>query len=155
LPREEDGSETESASARLRERRSKMLRIVIAVGTVFAIALVAGLAVAQMAGPPPSAGTMGPGMMGPMTMGATGCPGMMGGDTAAAALTEEKAKVAAQAYADKYLKGFTVEKVLPFTGMHGSMYSVEMKGPNEEVRIFHVNPWGNVMPFGGPWRRTG
>jgi hypothetical protein len=158
LPREEDGSETESASARLRERRSKMLRIVIAVGTVFAIALVAGLAVAQMAGPPPSAGTTGPGMMGPTMMGATGatgCPGMMGGDTAAAALTEEKAKVAAQAYADKYLKGFTVEKVLPFTGMHGSMYSVEMKGPNEEVRIFHVNPWGNVMPFGGPWRRTG
>jgi hypothetical protein len=155
LPREEDGSETESASARLRERRSKMLRIVITVGTVFAIALVAGLAVAQMAGPPPSAGTTGPGMMGPTMMGATGCPGMMGGDTAAAALTEEKAKVAAQAYADKYLKGFTVEKVLPFTGMHGSMYSVEMKGPNEEVRIFHVNPWGNVMPFGGPWRRTG
>ena len=48
-----------------------------------------------------------------------------------------------------------MEKVLPFTGMHGSMYSVEMKGPNEEVRTFHVNPWGNVMPFGGPWRRTG
>jgi hypothetical protein len=72
-----------------------------------------------------------------------------------APLTEEKAKEAAQAYADRYLKGFTVEKVLPFTGMHGTMYSVEMKGPNEELRTFHVNPWGNVMPFGGPGRRTG
>lgn len=132
-----------------------MLRLLITVGSVLAIVVVAGVAVAQMAGPPPTAGTMGPGMMGPMMMGATGCPGMTGGNTAAPALTEEKAKVAAQAYADQYLKGFTVEKVLPFTGMHGSMYSVEMKGPNEEVRIFHVNPWGNVMPFGGPWRRTG
>jgi hypothetical protein len=134
---------------------SKMTRFLIPAGLVLAIALVAGVAVAQMAGSPPTPGTMGPGMMGPMMMGATGCPGMTGGDTAAASLTEEKAKAAAQAYADKYLKGFTVEKVLPFTGMHGSMYSVEMKGPNEEVRIFHVNPWGNVMPFGGPWRRTG
>ena len=132
-----------------------MTRFLIPAGLVLAIALVAGVAVAQMAGSPPTPGTMGPGMMGPMMMGATGCPGVTGGDTAAASLTEEKAKAAAQAYADKYLKGFTVEKVLPFTGMHGSMYSVEMKGPNEEVRIFHVNPWGNVMPFGGPWRRTG
>jgi hypothetical protein len=34
------------------------------------------------------------------------------------------------------------------------MYSVEMKGPNDEVRVFHVNPWGHVMPFGGPGRRS-
>ena len=80
---------------------------------------------------------------------------MAGTDAAQPALTEEKAKEAAQAYADKYLKGFLVEKVLPFTGMHGTMFSVEMKGPNEEVRTFHVNPWGNVMPFGGPGRRMG
>ena len=52
----------------------------------------------------------------------------------------------------EYLKGFTVEKVLPFTGMHGTMYSVELKGPQDEVRTFHINPWGNVMPFGGPQR---
>jgi len=36
--------------------------------------------------------------------------------------------------------------------MH-TMYSVELKGPNEEVRVLHVNPFGEVMPFGGPWRR--
>jgi hypothetical protein len=130
-----------------------MTRFLIPAGLVLAIGLVAGVAVAQMAGPSPTPGTMGPGMTGPMMMGAAGCAGMNAGNTAAPLLTEEKAKAAVQAYADKYLKGFTVEKVLPFTGMHGSMYSVEMKGPNAEVRTFHVNPWGNVMPFGGPGRR--
>lgn len=132
-----------------------MRRFVMVGVAGFAVALVAGVAVAQMAPGPtgPMPGGMGSGMMGPM-MGAGGCPGMAGGHATAAAVTEEKAKEAAQAYADKYLKGFTVEKVLPFTGMHGTMYSVEMKGPNEEVRTFHVNPWGNVMPFGGPGRRT-
>ena len=120
------------------------------------VALVAGVAVAQTTPGPtsPMPGGMGSGMTGPM-MGAGGCPGMAGGHATQAAFTEEKAKEAAQGYADKYLKGFTVDKVLPFTGMHGTMYSVEMKGPNEEVRTFHVNPSGNVMPFGGPVRRAG
>jgi hypothetical protein len=131
-----------------------MRRFLTGAGAVVAAVLLAGVAVAQMGqGPNPMGGGMGPGMMGPM--GAAGCPGMTGTTATEPSLTEEKAKVAAQEYADKYLKGFTVEKVLPFTGMHGTMYSVEMKGPNEEVRTFHVNPWGNVMPFGGPWRRTG
>src|SRR5262245_60365 len=128
-----------------------MRRVLAGAGAVAAVVLVAGIAGAQMGQGP---GGMGPGMMGPM-MGATGCPGMTETNATQPSLTEEKAKVAAQAYADKYLKGFTVDRVLPFAGMHGTMYSVEMKGPNEEVRTFHVNPWGNVMPFGGPWRRTG
>ena len=132
-----------------------MKRFLMVAGSVVAVVVLAGVAVAQMGrGPNPMAGGMGPGMMGPM-MGAGGCPGMTGTDAAQPSLTEEKAKEAAQAYADKYLKGFAVERVLPFTGMHGLMYSVEMKGPNEEVRTFHVNPWGNVMPFGGPGRRMG
>ena len=68
----------------------------------------------------------------------------------------DDAKQAAQQYAERYLKGCTVEKVLPFTGMGGmTMYSVELKGPNNDCRTLHVNPWGNVMPFGGPWRTTG
>jgi hypothetical protein len=123
---------------------------------VAAVALVVGVAGAQMGpGPNPMAGGPGPGMMAPM-MGAAGCPGMTGMNATLPSLTEEKAKVAVQTYADKYLQGYTVETVLPFTGMHGgTMYSVEMKGPNEEVRTFHVNPWGNVMPFGGPRRRAG
>jgi hypothetical protein len=129
---------------------------------VTAVVLLAGVAFAQMGGP--MAGGMGrgmgPGMMGGGMMGPGGqagqwnCPGMAAGgqQTPAAQITEEKAKELAQQYADQYLKGFTVEKVLPFTGMHGTMYSVELKGPEGQVRTFHINPWGHVMPFGGPQR---
>jgi len=49
-----------------------------------------------------------------------------------------------------------VDKVLAFTGMRGwTAYSVELKGSKDEVRILHVNPWGGVMPFGGPGHRAG
>jgi hypothetical protein len=98
---------------------------------------------------------MGPGMMGMgrgMMYGATGCPGMMAGTTATP-VGEEKAKALVEEYATKHLPGYTVEKVLPFTGRHGTAYSVELKGPNAELRVLHVNPFGEVMPFGGPWRR--
>ena len=116
-----------------------------------------------MMGPGMMGGYMGPGMMGPGMMG----PGMMGhgggwygypgtgsSGQAAATVDEPKAKELAQSYANQYLQGFTVDKVLPFSGMGGmTMYSVELKGPKDEVRTLHVNPWGQVMPFGGPWRR--
>lgn len=147
----------------------RFLSVALAVGVV---ALLAGVALAQMGGGP-AGGGMGPGMMGGGTMGGGMMgggmmgggmmgPGMMGGATGQAGtgaqpaqITEEKAKELAQQYADTYLKGFTVEKVLPFTGMHGTMYSVELKGAEGQVRTFHINPWGNVMPFGGPQRRSG
>jgi hypothetical protein len=45
------------------------------------------------------------------------------------AASDRKAKGLAQQYADNHLKGFTVERVLPFTGRRGTMYSVELKGP--------------------------
>ena len=102
----------------------------------------------------PGMGQMGPGMahMGP-GMGQMG-PGMDHSGTAQ--LTEDRAKELAQQYANSYLQGFTVDKVLPFTGMGGmTMYSVELKGPKEEMRVLHVNARGDVMPFGGPWRRSG
>ncbi|MEX2146086.1 MAG: PepSY domain-containing protein [Candidatus Rokuibacteriota bacterium] len=138
----------------------RMLSVVMAVAV---IALLGGAAFAQMGGP--GGQGMGPGMMGPGTMG----PGMMGRGMAgrgmmhgasgqqdpAVQVTEEKAQELAQEYANEHLKGFTVERVLPFTGMHGTMYSVELKGPEGQVRTFHINPWGNVMPFGGPQRRAG
>ncbi len=73
--------------------------------------------------------------------------------TSATQITEDKAKELAQQYADKYLAGFTVDKVLPFTGRNRTMYSVELKNPAGDVRTLHVNPYGNVMPFGGPWQR--
>jgi hypothetical protein len=100
-------------------------------------------------------GQMGPGMM--WGRGAQwNCPGLAAGGETAAQVSEEKAKELAQAYADSYLKGFTVDKVLPFAGRHGTAYSVELKGPEGQTRTFHVNPWGQVMPFGGPGpRRAG
>jgi hypothetical protein len=108
---------------------------------------------------------VGPGAMGPW-MGRGGmmrgqadgwnCP-MAAGATASElkAVTPERAKELAQEYADKYLAGYTVERVLPFTMPRGTMYSVELKGPDGQLRTFHVNPWGNVMPFGGAGRRAG
>lgn len=145
----------------------RILTVAIAVGVV---GLAAGVALAYMGGPMGAGmgggrmgyGMMGGGMMGPGMMGGgpgpAGCPGMAGmagtpgAAPAPAQIGEDKAKELAQGYADKYLKGFTVEKILPFTMHRGTAYSVELKGPNDEVRTFHVNPWGNVMPF-GPGRR--
>ncbi|MDH3442816.1 MAG: hypothetical protein OEN50_02730, partial [Deltaproteobacteria bacterium] len=72
---------------------------------------------------------------------------------AAVEVTPEKAKELATGYADQYLKGFKVERVLPFTGMVHTMYVVELKNEAGEVRTLHVNPHGNVIPSGGPWHR--
>lgn len=64
----------------------------------------------------------------------------------------DQAREVAKEYTEKYLKGFTVEKVLPYTGMRHTMYGVELKGSKGEMRYLHINPWGGVMPFaaGGP-----
>lgn len=64
-------------------------------------------------------------------------------------ITEEKAKELAQQYADKNLAGFKVERVLPYTGMHHTMYSVELKSPKGELRTLRVTPLGGVIPFPG------
>jgi hypothetical protein len=133
----------------------------VAVAGVVLVAMT-GAAFAWMGGGPMGAGMrgqmMGAGPMGggPMGPGAgMACPGWAGAPaTAGEPVTEEKAKALAQEYADTYLKGFTVEKILPFTGRRGTAYSVELKGPNDEVRVLHVNPFGGVMPFGGPGRRA-
>jgi hypothetical protein len=130
----------------------------LTVALVAAVSLaVAEAAFAQMGGPGymMRGGFAGPGMMGGPGQG--GCPGMagLGQQQPAAQVTEEQAKTLAQQYADQYLKGFTVERVLPFTGRRGAMYQVELKGPDAQVRTLHVNPWGNVMPFGGPFRHAG
>lgn len=86
---------------------------------------------------------------------AGGGPGMcrygaLGTETPATteAVTEDKAKELATAYVDKYFKGFTIERVLPFQGRWATAYQVELKGPKGEKRILHVNPWGQVRPFG-------
>ena len=97
---------------------------------------------------------MGPGMMGSggqgYSYGGTGCPGW--GTTSTPEITEEKDKGLAQQYAEQDLPGFKVERLLLFAGMNHTMYSVELKNPKGELRTLHINPFGNVMPFGGPWR---
>jgi len=130
----------------------RFFTVALAVAATLALA---GAAFAQMGGPGRMwGGGMGPGMMG--GAGQFGCPGAAGSaQQGAAQITEEQAKDMAQQYADQYLKGFKVDKVLPFAGRRGAMYSVEMQGPDGQVRTLHVNPWGNVMPFGGPSRRAG
>jgi hypothetical protein len=133
-----------------------MKRFLMVAVAVAASAALVGTAFAQMGYGPMGRGMWGGGM-GPGMMGGGGqfnCPGAAAAGQAAQ-ITEEQAKELAQQYADQYLKGFTVERVLPFTGRGGTMYSVELKGPEGQVRTFHVNHWGTVMPFGGPMRRAG
>ena len=134
-----------------------MKKVLSAVAVAGGLALLTGVAVAQWAGGPGGGhfGGRGPGMMG------GGGRGWMAGDAPCAGVTgaatevnEETAKELAAAYAGKHLKGFTVERVLPFTGRVHTMYSVELKNDTGELRTLHVNPWGNVMPFVGPRGRA-
>ena len=132
-----------------------MKKLFSAIAVAGGVTLLAASAMAQW-GPGPGGGRfggMGPGMMGGRGWMAGGAPCAEATETTAA-ISEEKAKKLATAYADKYLKGFTVERVLPFTGRFHTMYSVELKNNAGEVRTLRVNPYGNVMPFGGPWRRS-
>ena len=121
-----------------------------------AVLLLVGASSAQMGGG--MSGGMGGGMMGGGSMGGgmTGGghmgSGMMGGDTgkgSAPEITAEQAQRAAVEYASQYLAGFTVTRTVPLTGMHMTMYQAELSGPGDETRTLHINPWGNVMPFGG------
>ena len=107
-----------------------------------AVLLLVGASSAQMGG------GMGTGMMGSGHMGS----GMMGGDTGkglAPEITAEQAQQAAGKYVSQYLPGFAVTRTVPLTGMHMTMYQAELSGPGGEMRTLHINPWGNVMPFGG------
>jgi hypothetical protein len=91
---------------------------------------------------------------GPGAGGPGACPmwGGQQGAAAPAAVTEEQARATATEYADKYLKGYTVERVLPFTTGRGfTAYQVELKGPQGEARSLHITPWGGVRPFGRPF----
>lgn len=108
---------------------------------------------------------MGPGMMGGMRMGPgmmggaggpANCPGMAGAPSAGTSgqITEERANEVATEYTAKYLKGFTVERVLPITGMPHTMYQVELRGPKGETRVLHITPWGGVRPFDPPLAAT-
>ncbi|MBI4523024.1 MAG: PepSY domain-containing protein [Deltaproteobacteria bacterium] len=127
-----------------------MKRFLGLIATAAGVLALSGVVTAQ--------GGPGPGMMGGRGMGWRGGEGPCSRFEGASAsqvspISEEKAKEVAQEYADKYLSGFTVERVLPFTGRRHTMYSVELKNAQGELRVLRVNPFGNVMPFGGPGRR--
>ena len=132
----------------------RLLTVIVAGG---ALILLVGAATAHWGSGngPGGWGRMGPGMMGSggqgYAHGGGGCPGWEA--TGTPQITEEKAKELAQQYTERYLPDFKVEQLLPFTGMHHTMYSVELKNSKGELRTLHINPFGNVMPFGGPWRR--
>lgn len=132
-----------------------------AMSVVLAVALVGVLAGAALAHGPGWGPMMGGGrgwmagggsgsMMGRggPEYGAEACPAWSAGEAGTEAITEEKAKELATEYANKYFAGFTVERVLPFTGRFRTMYQVELRGPKGETRYLHVNPWGGVRPFG-------
>jgi hypothetical protein len=140
----------------------RLVSVTLAVALVFGVA---GVALAH--GPGWWMGGMGPGMMGgwggpgmgwragagPGGFGPGACP-MWGaaqpGAPAPEQISEEKAKELATEYANKYLQGYTVERVLPFTGRLHTMYQAELKGPKGETRYLHITPWGGVRPFGPP-----
>jgi hypothetical protein len=142
-----------------------LVRLTIVGLLLLGTAVLPGVAAAQ--------GQYGSGPMGPGMMGGYGGHmggGMMGGwsgygspgSNAPAApqpqqsqLTAEQAKGLAQQYADQYLRGFKVDKVLPFNVPRGTAYSVELRGPKDEVRVLHVNPRGNVVPFSGSTGQPG
>ena len=111
---------------------------------------VTGMAMAQWGGPGQGYGRHG-GMMGRGAGGPGGgpCWNQQGGAAATAtAIDEAKAKEIASEYVSKNLPGYQVEKFVKFDRPRGSMYQVEVKGPQGELQYLHINPWGNVRSFG-------
>lgn len=129
-----------------------MKTLVTVMATIGAMVVLAGAALALMA-PGYGPAAMGHGMMmqmGPHMM-AQGAgpmgPSMHRGPMNAAQVSEDQAKAIAQKYVDEQLKGFTIEAVVPSTGLPRTMYTVELKGPNGERTTLYVSPFGHVMPF--------
>lgn len=139
----------------------KVLGVVL---TAVLVLGVAGVAMAWWGGPgmgmgfgPRGAGAWGPGPMmgwrGGVGPGAGFGPGFgpcwQQGTTGVTttAIDETKAKEIANDYVTKNLPGYKVEKLVKFERPRGAMYQVELKGPKDEVRYLHINPWGYVIPF--------
>ena len=131
------------------------MKKVLGVALVAVLVLgVSGAALARWGGPGMGMG-MGFGpqrvMMGPgagMGPGAAPCWNQGATGVTATAIDEAKAREIATAYVTKNLPGYTVEKLVKFERPRGAMYQVEVRGPKDEVRYLHINPFGAVMPFG-------
>jgi hypothetical protein len=137
-----------------REGVNAMKRTLSVVLAAVLVATLTGIALAWGPGMGPRGMGGGAGYgMGPGMMGGGACPGFAANAGAGTdkAVTEDEARKAATEYAAKYFPGYAVERVLPFTGRLATMYRVELKGPKGETRVLHVNPRGNVMPFGPRW----
>ena len=121
---------------------------------------VTGAAMARWGGPGtgmgmgfgPQRAMMGPGTgMGPgagFGPGAAPCGSQGATGVTATAIDEAKAKEIATEYVTKNLPGYTIEKLVKFERPRGAMHQVEVRGPKDEVRYLHINPFGAVMPFG-------
>lgn len=129
-----------------------MKRMVSVMLAVVMVGMLAGVALAHEPGWGPMMGGRSPMMAGrsPMAGGPEACPmwGAAGTEAVTEAVTEDKARELANEYVTKYFKGFTIERVLPFTGRFRTMYQVELRGPKGETRYLHVTPRGDVRPFG-------
>jgi len=117
------------------------------------VLVVAGMTMAQDAGPGqgygPRGGRMGWGPGGGFGPGRGPCWNQQGGGQATfTAIDEAKAKEIASEYVSKNLPGHQVEKLVKFDRPRGAMYQVEVKGPQGELQYLHINPWGNVRAFG-------
>jgi hypothetical protein len=60
-------------------------------------------------------------------------------------IDEAKAKELATAYVAKNLAGYQIQKYVKFDRPRGTMYQVELKGPQGEVQYLHINPFGAVV----------
>ena len=63
-------------------------------------------------------------------------------------VTEERAKELAEEFAEQYLPGFRVERIVPFE-VHQITYSVDLQNSGGEHRTLRINPYGEVSD---PWR---
>ena len=114
----------------------------------------ASVALARWGGPGmgmgfgPQRAMMGPGAGAGFGPGAGPCWQQGTTGVTATTIDETKAKEIAIEYVTRNLPGYTVEKLVKFERPRGTMYSVELKGPKDEVRYLHINPFGIVMPFG-------
>ena len=67
-----------------------------------------------------------------------------GGAAPAVAIDDAKAKQLANDYVKNNLTGYQVEKLVKFERPRGTMYQVEVKGPQGEIQYLHINPFGDV-----------
>src|ERR1043166_8400487 len=87
-------------------------------------------------------------------------------------ITEDEARILAQAYGNKNLPGYKVERPDGYTGGYNTMcyqmtnngayqilysveYSIDLTTPKGDRRNVRVDQFGNVTPFGGPFGVAG